>query len=120
MLALGVVTFLVTAKAHGRQLRIERELAGYHTVTFRGDNPPFVTRLWRRERYIFWATVVIVAAVDYFLRLHWALAYVLVPGIAGFVVGGALSLARSKNGSILWWGASIVLATALIVMSCSR
>jgi len=53
-LALGLATFLAAAKTHGRQLRLERELAGYWSVTFGGQNPPFVETLWRRERPIFW------------------------------------------------------------------
>jgi len=50
----GVATFLVAAKLHGRQIRLERELAGYWKVTFGGQNPAFVDALWRRERWLFW------------------------------------------------------------------
>src|SRR5438034_1265042 len=54
LLILSLVTFLASAKAHGRQLRLERELEGYQTVTFRAANPPWVESLWRAERYRFW------------------------------------------------------------------
>src|SRR5438034_2845345 len=47
--------FLAAAKSHGRQLRLERELAGYWEVRFGGTNPPFVAALWRRDRVRFWA-----------------------------------------------------------------
>jgi hypothetical protein len=52
------VAFLLAAKAHGRQLRLERELAGYHRVIFGGANPPFVEALWRADRVRYWSTVV--------------------------------------------------------------
>lgn len=55
VLLLGVVTFVVAAKAHGRQLRLERELQGYWKVSFGGLNPPYVDALWRRERFAFWS-----------------------------------------------------------------
>src|SRR4051812_45278726 len=51
---LSVALFVVAAKAHGRELRLEREAAGFHHVVFGGENPAFVQALWRRERVYFW------------------------------------------------------------------
>jgi hypothetical protein len=53
--ALSVGLFLAAAKAHGRQLRLEREKAGYFEVAFGGKNPAFVEGLWRQERLLFWS-----------------------------------------------------------------
>lgn len=47
--------FLASAKAHGRQLRLEREKAGYFQVVFGGKNPAFVEGLWKQERLLFWS-----------------------------------------------------------------
>jgi hypothetical protein len=115
VLALGAVTFLVAAKAHGRQLRVERELAGYWHVTFGAQNPAFVETLWRRERLIYWSLAVLVALGTIGFRLlaprfAWTLPveggragsslagvvflHVLVPMIVAFVVTGLLSVAR--------------------------
>jgi hypothetical protein len=93
------VLFLLTAKLHGRQLRLEREQAGVMRVSFgRGaQNDPFVVTLWRRERFIFWPAAAATAVALHFLTtLVWPLVYVLVPGIVGFVLGWALSLVRMR------------------------
>lgn len=46
---------LLGAKAHGRQIRIEREQQGHWKVDFRAsDNPSFVLDLWRKDRIVFW------------------------------------------------------------------
>ena len=55
VLGASVVAFLLAAKAHGRQLRLERELQGYHHVVFGGANPPFVEALWRADRVRYWS-----------------------------------------------------------------
>jgi hypothetical protein len=115
VLALGAVTFLVAAKAHGRQLRLERELSGYWHVTFGAQNPAFVEALWRRERLIYWSLAAMVALATIGFRLlaqrftwslpvegtraGWSFAgaaflHVLVPLIVAFVVTGLLSVAR--------------------------
>src|SRR6266545_701441 len=49
-LGLGVVLLLLSAKAHGRQIRLERELEGYMEVDFMKENPPWVEALWRKDR----------------------------------------------------------------------
>lgn len=60
---LALPTFLLAAKAHGRQIRIEREFEGYPDADFRSDqNPAWVRALWRRDRIQFWTTYSIVAA----------------------------------------------------------
>ena len=112
--ALGVATFLAAAKTHGRQIRLERELAGYWDVTFGAQNPPFVEALWRRERLLYWTIVVVVAfgTVGFRLlapRFAWSLRegapsgrsfigvvflHVLAPLTVAFIATGLLSLAR--------------------------
>ena len=62
-LGLGVGLLLLTAKAHGRQIRLERELEGYMEVDFMKDNPPWVEALWRTDRRRFWATLPVVIVV---------------------------------------------------------
>lgn len=51
----SVALFLVAAKSHGRQIRLEREIEGHHSVVFGATNHPWVDALWRRDRYRFWA-----------------------------------------------------------------
>src|SRR5262249_34883511 len=46
--------FLLAAKIHGRQLRLEREAHGVRSVVFGGRNPPVVEAIWRAERLRFW------------------------------------------------------------------
>src|SRR4051812_1206685 len=50
----SVALFLIAAKAHGRELRLEREAAGFFHIVFGGENPSFVDALWRAERIRFW------------------------------------------------------------------
>lgn len=62
LLVASVVAFILSAKAHGRQIRLERELEGHHHVVFgTGTNPPYVEALWRADRVRFWSIVVGVA-----------------------------------------------------------
>ena len=53
-LGLGVVLLFITAKAHGRQIRLERELEGHFDIDFMGENHPWVEALWRKDRRRFW------------------------------------------------------------------
>src|SRR5262245_1556374 len=53
--AMILVAFLAAAKAHGRQVRLERELAGIFEVVFGGRNPPAVEGIWRKDRWVFWS-----------------------------------------------------------------
>lgn len=77
-IGLSGAAFLAAAKAHGRQVRIERELAGYWRVEFAGRNPPFVLDLWRRDRIVLWslAAAVLVGLIAYVfasVEPHWKL-----------------------------------------------
>lgn len=86
----SVAAFLVASKAHGRQLRLERQLAGYWQVRFGAPNEPWVEALWQRERLLFWSiTAALIAA---------AAAYLL----AAPRFGWPLPLAR--RGERSWWG----------------
>jgi hypothetical protein len=75
-IAMGGAAFLAAAKAHGRQLRLERELAGFWRVVFGGRNPPFVTALWKRDRILLWiaaaAGLILLSAYAVLaVRLQW-------------------------------------------------
>jgi hypothetical protein len=59
VVAVGLV--LAAAKAHGRQLRLEREQAGHPTADFRGGNDPWVESLWRHDRVRFWWSFAVLA-----------------------------------------------------------
>lgn len=136
-LALSVALLLVSAKAHGRQVRMERELEGHHEVVFGGENPPFVMALWRRDRRAYWTLVPLVAlaagGLVLWLRagLGWTLVAVLLwAPTVGFSALGLVSLARlqtrmrekaapsawrrgAARGSAFWWGAAGLLALAV-------
>lgn len=55
LVVVSLGAFVAAAKTHGRQLRLEREAAGYWNVTFGRENDPWVETLWRRDRIRFWA-----------------------------------------------------------------
>jgi hypothetical protein len=110
VLVSSIAGFVVAAKAHGRQLRLERELAGTWEVHFGGQNPPFVEALWHRERVWFW-TVTLALGVSALLyvaiasRTTWprplgggwwsvVLPPVLWAPLAAFVACGLASLVR--------------------------
>lgn len=142
-LAASVVTMLLAAKAHGRQVRLEREAAGHFSVTFGGRNAPFVEALWRRDRVRVWgvagASLAVLAAwlVAGDARLVWLPrlfaedrsfggSLLVVPFwvmTVAFVVAGLLSrrsLARStrERDARGWWlavalGAAVTLAAAV-------
>lgn len=139
VLVLSVVTFIVAAKAHGRQVRLERERVGHTQVVFGGQNPPFVEALWKRDRIRFWSVAALVFTVVAALVLTassidvprplgggtlgaaWSMLFL--PLVAAFVVCGTASLAgflatrgvdprfttEALPGSAAWW--SLVLAT---------
>ncbi len=62
-LGLGVILLYLTAKAHGRQIRLEREFEGYMEVDFMKENPPWVEALWRKDRRRFWPTFAVATVV---------------------------------------------------------
>jgi hypothetical protein len=123
-LALAPGAFLVAAKAHGRQLRLERELAGYAEVSFRARNPPWVEALWRRERRRFWAVGAILAAAS--IPLHRPsvtdaiVVHAALPFTCAFVVTGLLSVARTPRSrgiaTVGWWALTLGLCVALLLL----
>ncbi|HEY0138928.1 MAG TPA: hypothetical protein VGB85_32805 [Nannocystis sp.] len=129
---LSIVTLGVAAKTHGRQIRRERERAGYTHVTFGGDNPPFVTALWRRDRQRLWTTATATAfamlaliglghaPASGILGTVWSLVFL--PMLAGFALSGLASsrrAARSGCGSCIggfaWWSLLSLLAGVTII-----
>ena len=99
----SLAAFLAAAKSHGRQIRLERELAGHWKVVFGGENPPMVEALWRRDRILFWS---VFAAV-----LLGSLAY----GLFASRHHGRLPLSGS-GGQAAWWGLPfLALAWAFIL-----
>lgn len=118
---LGVGALLVAAKAHGRQVRLEREAAGYHDVVFGGTNPPLVEALWRRDRIRYWSFAIPAALA--LGTLAWrtrggafaALVALLWAPTAAFHVAGLWSLAAQKGrGGVHWWIASACAAVVAV------
>jgi hypothetical protein len=135
VIAGSIATYLLAAKAHGHQIRLERELAGYFEVVFGGNNPPFVEALWARERVIYWsitASLAVLAAAYAFAasKLGWplplarswigvALLVIVWPMIGAFIASGLASAGRS--GSIvpasLWWALTLSTASGVAIMA---
>jgi len=147
VLVLSVATFLVAAKTHGRQVRLERERAGYMQVVFGGSNPEFVEALWKRDRIRFWSTAAGVLVLLAALRLAgtslalarplgggalgtgWLLLFL--PLLAAFLVCGAASLvgfladkagepgftAAALPGSVGWWSLLLVLVGMTVTLA---
>lgn len=125
----SLLFFLAAAKAHGRELRLERAAAGFDHVVFGGHNPAFVETLWRAERVRFWVVAPIAAAAILALlksrgldtgvatvsAISWG-------AVIAFAAGGAASLARAGGmregiaGSLGWW-AAVAAAGALAVVA---
>ena len=116
----GVATFFTAAKTHGRQVRLEREAAGFHHVVFGGDNPADVEAIWARDRHLYWAVAgaasavgvvaVLLATFGYVPRLvgsgaaaGWAwfldglLSILGLPMVLAFMIAGATSFARTRR-----------------------
>jgi len=87
----SLALFLASAKAHGRQLRLERERAGYFKVVFGGRNPAFVEGLWKQERLLFWSLAGALCA--------FALAY----AVAAQRFGWHAAFLPPVGGSPPWW-----------------
>lgn len=126
---LGLVTMLVSAKAHGRELRLERELEGHMDVDFAGENHPWVAGLWQRDRAHYWRIasvlmlgVVLAAVLARPPQWPWLLAAAPLVGMTvAFTIMGTWSLARrlrtlrlrpppspswrraAARGSLAWW-----------------
>lgn len=126
---------LVAAKAHGRQVRLEREQQGYFRVDFRSQNPAAVEAIWRSDRRILWPAAVALFACALpvaFLVGHAALAALAIPWAftGAFTIAGLASwvrLARRDQGplpwrrrafagSLAWWGLAAA-ATLLLAWS---
>jgi hypothetical protein len=116
------VTFLLAAKAHGRELRLEREAAGIFRVVFGGDNPPIVEAIWSAERWRFWvampllsitlAVALLIARASRstvaFASLLWSPSLVLlVLGLLSIFRGGGSERA-GLAGSVGWWSLVVV------------
>lgn len=139
----SVALLLVSAKTHGRQLRLERELQGYHTVVFGGENPAWVEARWRQDRIGFWTIVPVAAlALGWLAWPHgWALrltAALLWAPIVGFVAMGLASQVRlaraldaksaeqkeertgwireARRGSAIWWALVVVLVPVVAAL----
>jgi hypothetical protein len=66
-LTLNIVLLLAAAKAHGRQMRLERLALGHAIQGFqRGINPPWVEARWAWERRWFWGLYPVWVLVLYF------------------------------------------------------
>ena len=101
-LGTSILLFFVAAKSHGRQLRLEREVAGYDHVVFGGNNPQFVEDLWRKDRVQYWRlfAVLMILSIAVTVSLHswdflilsciWTFA-------AAFTVVGISSFVRFKK-----------------------
>jgi hypothetical protein len=96
--------FLTSAKTHGREIRLERELQGIDEVDFRRSTPnhPWVEELWRRDRIGYWtrataAFVLIGAMLVYLLGSWWwmLLAWILAMSLA--FTGQAVASARRRK-----------------------
>jgi hypothetical protein len=120
--AASLTTFILAAKAHGRELRLERVAAGIQQVTFGGDNPAFVDALWTAERLRFWVATPILSLILIvvlvlagasrstiaFASLLWAPSVVFsVLGIWSIVRAGALERA-GLGGSLAWWSLVVI------------
>jgi hypothetical protein len=141
----SVAAFLLAAKAHGRQLRLERQLEGHLSVTFGSPNHPWVEALWQRERVWFAAITVALAvlALGYSVvaaRASWpaplagadgrsllgsGLMVMAWPFVLAFIATGVASLVRLLGrggqaelwGSGAWWLATVAVFAAVVAGS---
>lgn len=147
VLVLSVVTFLVAAKSHGRQVRLERERAGHTRVVFGGENPPFVEALWKRDRIRYWSAAALAFAVTLAMgvaasslglprplgggALGAAWTMLFLPLMTGFLVCGTASLTgfvasravdprfttEALPGSVAWWSLVLAALSTTIVLA---
>jgi hypothetical protein len=140
-MVIGAGAFLAAAKAHGRQLRIERELAGYFQVRFGGQNPEWVEAFWRRERAYFWGSAVALALTSLAFRWlaarqQWSLPlshdggsasvsgalvlHALLPAVGAFVLTGLASALRTGlplRDSAGWWILALITTLLLVTLA---
>lgn len=120
---------VAAAKAHGRQVRVEREQQGVFHVDFGGQNPASVERIWRQDRRLFWpcfALLAVLLAGVALLDGDPVLAALSVPAAFAFafMAAGAASWIRMGRrrkgplpwrrrawwGSVAWWSLALALA----------
>lgn len=140
---LAAAAVLAAAKAHGRQVRLERERAGFDEVDFMADNPPFVEHLWERDRRIYWPAFAVAGLAVGAFRVAtrgWALEVALdslaAALLAGFFVAGLASVRRfalaqesarppewvraAWRGSAAWWSLAVLLALSWVAFGVAR
>jgi hypothetical protein len=130
-----IFTFLISAKTHGRQHRLERELAGHWSVSFTSRNHPWVEAFWFRQRMIYWSTAAITAIL--IIVRKWGNLYIKIPVaivcsmIVAFILTGILSAVRLafhviQNATVpsaewlsqaIWGSAGFWLLTAISVIA---
>lgn len=59
----ALLFLLAATKAHGRQVRLEREAVGVLTVDFLSANPPAVEAIWARDRRTLWTVFAVLGGV---------------------------------------------------------
>ena len=127
LIVASLVLFVVAAKTHGRELRLEREAAGITHVVFGGANPPFVEALWKAERVRFaiiaplctllFAGALFFTGVGLSRVALGALAFG--PALAFLALGVASFLRTSGpvrghlGGSLAWW--AVVIASGSLL-----
>lgn len=125
----SLLLLLAAAKAHGRELRLERVALGFEHAVFGGQNPPPVEALWQAERLRFWVlTPVLSLALLTALRARGAGAGLAALGALAwapsvmFAALGVASLARAGvgreglAGSVAWW--SVVVVAGAVTLVC--
>jgi hypothetical protein len=120
----GLGLVLLSAKAHGRQLRLERTALGLGGDVDFTDPPPAVALIWRRDRVRYWITLPALALalpalgslLGAPLPVAILLALLLAPTLAFAALGLDSFLRRaqpegSRPASWAWWiavlGASV-------------
>lgn len=123
LLVASLGAMILAAKAHGRQVRLEREHAGHHHVVFGGINPEFVETLWRRDRIRFWGSLPVFVGViagglawRHGIGAHLAAALFL-GALAAFTLAGAgsrreLARAGGRDEAGRRWWAGVAVAAA--------
>jgi len=139
-----LLLIILSAKAHGRQIRLERERHGVWSVNFRTENDAWVEALWRKDRQWFWSLyggflAAKVGAVMYWIGPSGAALVGWVVVAAGwalcgsFIVMGLASSLRlmrdmkkgvpseewrraGHRGSLLWWSLTGLAAAAVALV----
>ena len=102
----SIALFFASSKAHGRQLRLEREFEGHYSVQFGGNNHPWVEALWRAERWRFWSLLAACEIIMFVFSIRhpfsWKLLLIAIGWIPSFAFSftGGLSLLRLTKAII--------------------